>query len=256
MLDLPAAWQITRGAGVTVAIVDSGARLDHADLGRNIWTNFDETPGNGVDDDHNGYVDDVHGIDLTSKQRGQDLRDGNGHGTHVAGIVAAAANGRGVVGVAPQAKLMIVKVLDDDGGRHHRRRRRGHPLRGRQRRPRDQPVARRRRARPRLADAVEAAADANVLVVASAGNSGRDIDKQPPFRPRSPRRTSSRVAATEPSTAATSSDVLQLRPADRAGRRARRRRSSPPANDGGYELRAAPRWPPRWSPASPRWPPA
>ena len=51
---------------MTVAVVDSGTRLDHPDLAPNVWTNFAEVPGNDVDDDHNGYVDDVHGVDLTT----------------------------------------------------------------------------------------------------------------------------------------------------------------------------------------------
>src|SRR3954463_3418000 len=112
VLDLPDAWQLARGTGVTVAIVDSGAKLDHADLAPNVWTNFDEVPNNGVDDDRNGFVDDVHGVDLTTGAPTQNLVDGNGHGTHVSGIVAAAANGLGVVGVAPKARIMTVKVLD------------------------------------------------------------------------------------------------------------------------------------------------
>src|SRR4051794_38199829 len=116
IFDLPAAWQLSQGTGVTVAVVDSGMRLDHSDLAPNVWTNFKEIPGNGVDDDANGYVDDVHGVDLTSRSRGQNLSDGFGHGTHVAGTIAAAANGRGVVGVAFKAKLMVVRVLGDDGG--------------------------------------------------------------------------------------------------------------------------------------------
>ena len=78
VLDLPGAWQLASGAGVTVAIVDSGARLEHPDLAPNIWTNFDEVPGNGVDDDRNGYVDDVHGVDLSTSRPGQDLSDGTG----------------------------------------------------------------------------------------------------------------------------------------------------------------------------------
>ena len=92
-----------------------GMKLDHPDLAPNVWTNFGEVPGNGVDDDGNGYVDDVHGVDLTTAGANQDLHDGFGHGTHVAGTIAAAANGRGVVGVAFRAKLMTVKVLDDGG---------------------------------------------------------------------------------------------------------------------------------------------
>jgi hypothetical protein len=61
--------------GWAAPVVDTGARLDHADLARNIWTNFAEVPGNRVDDDHNGYTDDVHGVDLSSKQARQQLRD-------------------------------------------------------------------------------------------------------------------------------------------------------------------------------------
>ena len=115
VLNLPPAWQLSRGAGVVVAVVDSGAKLDHTDLAPNIWTNFDEMPGNRVDDDRNGYVDDVHGVDFSTSASGNDLSDGWGHGTHVAGIIAAAQNGRGVVGVAPRARLMILKVLDAKG---------------------------------------------------------------------------------------------------------------------------------------------
>src|SRR6478752_2018422 len=117
LFDLPAAWNLSQGAGVVVAVVDSGMKLDHPDLAPNAWTNFGEIPDNGIDDDGNGYVDDVHGVDLTKQgASNEDLHDGFGHGTHVAGTIAAAANGKGVVGVAFKAKLMVVKVLDDAGG--------------------------------------------------------------------------------------------------------------------------------------------
>jgi subtilisin family serine protease len=199
VLDLPGAWQLTQGQGVTVAIVDSGARLDHTDLGVNAWTIFDETPGNNVDDDNNGYVDDVHGVDLSSKQASQDVHDGNGHGTHVAGIVAAAQNNRGVVGVAPQAKLMIVKVLDDSGAGTT-----GNVAEGIR-------YAAANGARvincslggddpdPRLNEALKAAADAGALVIASAGNEGRDIDSRPSYPASIPAANLLAVASTDPS---------------------------------------------------------
>jgi subtilisin family serine protease len=198
VLDLPGAWQLTQGQGVTVAIVDSGARLEHTDLAPNIWANFDETPGNGVDDDHNGYVDDVHGVDLSSKRPGQDVHDGDGHGTHVAGIIAAAANGRGVVGVAPQAKLMIVKVLDDRGAGTT-----GGAAEGIR-------YAAANGARvincsiggdrpdPNLTAAVKAAGDAGALVVASAGNDSRDIDSRPNYPAAIAAQNLIAVAATDP----------------------------------------------------------
>ncbi|MBI5104260.1 MAG: S8 family serine peptidase, partial [Solirubrobacterales bacterium] len=81
------AWRQSSGAGVVVAVVDSGVDLDHPDLVANLWTNPGEVPGNGVDDDRDGVVDDVHGADLVDGDG--DPRDRNGHGTHVAGIVAA-----------------------------------------------------------------------------------------------------------------------------------------------------------------------
>jgi subtilisin family serine protease len=181
VMDLPGAWELSQGAGVTVAIVDTGVKLDHPDLAPNIWTNFAEVPGNGVDDDHNGYIDDVHGVDLTTKAASQDLSDGNGHGTHVAGIVAAAANNKGVVGVAPRAKIMVVKVMNAEGvgttgavaegiryAAANGARVINVSIQG------DDPDA-------RVNDAVSAAGAANALVVVSAGNSGRDIDAKPSY---------------------------------------------------------------------------
>jgi glycine betaine/choline ABC-type transport system substrate-binding protein len=68
VLNLPGVWKLSRGNGITVAVVDSGTNLDHPDLAPNIWTNFDEIPGNGIDDDHNGFVDDVHGARLPTSR--------------------------------------------------------------------------------------------------------------------------------------------------------------------------------------------
>ena len=198
MLDLPGAWQLADGAGVTVAIIDSGARLEHPDLAPNIWTNFDEVPDNDVDDDNNGYVDDVHGVDLSSSRPGQNLSDGWGHGTHVAGIVGAARNSRGVVGVAPRAKLMIVRVLDDKGAGTT-----GGVAEGIR-------YAAANGARvinlslsgperdPRLVAAVQAANAANVLLVTSAGNDGVDIDSKPAYPAALPASNLLAVASTDP----------------------------------------------------------
>jgi subtilisin family serine protease len=118
-VDGPEAWDLTVGSpAVTVAIVDSGVSLSHPDLGPNAWANPGETGGgrqsNGIDDDHNGYVDDANGWDWVDSDA--DPADANGHGTHVAGTVAARGdNGTGVSGVAWHAGLMALRALDAAG---------------------------------------------------------------------------------------------------------------------------------------------
>ena len=198
VLDMPPAWELSQGAGVVVAVVDSGTRLDHPDLAPNVWTNFREVPRNGRDDDDNGYVDDVHGVDLTSRRTAQDLNDGHGHGTHVAGIIAAAANRRGVVGVAFRAKIMTVRVLDAQG-----RGTTGGVAEGIR-------YAAANGARivnvslggpnedPRLTSAIEEAGAAGVLVVCSAGNESRNVDRQPSYPVSTPADNLIGVAATSP----------------------------------------------------------
>ncbi|HYQ17061.1 MAG TPA: S8 family serine peptidase, partial [Polyangiaceae bacterium] len=104
------AWDSTRGAGVVVAVVDTGVDINHPDLAGNVWTNPGEIPDNGVDDDGNGFVDDVHGWSVLGSSNQVD--DFVGHGTHVAGTIAAQDNnGLGVVGIAPDAKIMPVQVF-------------------------------------------------------------------------------------------------------------------------------------------------
>ncbi|RME66654.1 MAG: hypothetical protein D6781_14765 [Verrucomicrobia bacterium] len=109
------AWDVTTGSSdVVVAVIDSGIRYTHRDLAGNMWVNPGEIPGNGLDDDGNGYVDDVHGIDAI-EDTGNPM-DTDGHGTHVAGIIGAQADGGGpAVGVAWDVRLMALKFLDDTG---------------------------------------------------------------------------------------------------------------------------------------------
>ncbi len=109
------AWDVTRGAGQVIAVVDTGIDLTHDDLAANLWTNADELGGNvGVDDDGNGRIDDVRGYDFVDDDGVPD--DFEFHGTHVAGTAAGRANNaRGVAGVAPEAQVMAVRVLDSEG---------------------------------------------------------------------------------------------------------------------------------------------
>lgn len=111
------AWDINQGDGITVAVVDTGLDYNHPDIAANVWTNTDEIPGNGLDDDSNGFIDDVRGWDFVAPGIGDnDPMDDNGHGTHVSGTIAAVAdNGLGIVGVAPEAQIMPIKALSAAG---------------------------------------------------------------------------------------------------------------------------------------------
>ena len=113
-VNAPEAWAAGfSGEGITVAVVDTGIDLDHPDLVSNLYVNAGEIAGNGIDDDGNGFVDDVHGYDFASGDA--DPNDVGGHGTHVAGTIAAGLNGFGATGVAPDATILPVRVLGDNG---------------------------------------------------------------------------------------------------------------------------------------------
>ncbi|NMH64029.1 S8 family serine peptidase [Shewanella salipaludis] len=115
-LDAPEAWQISRGArSIAVAVIDTGVDYTHPDLAANMWTNPNEIPGDGMDNDNNGYIDDIHGINAVTNSG--DPMDDHSHGTHVAGTIGASANnGIGVVGVNQQASIIGCKFLRASGG--------------------------------------------------------------------------------------------------------------------------------------------
>lgn len=114
LVNAPTAWQNGHtGKGVIVAVLDTGVDYNHEDLKNNIWTNSKEIAGNGIDDDGNGYVDDVLGWNFNSNNN--NVLDNNGHGTHVSGTIAAENNGIGVTGIAYNSQIMAVKVLDENG---------------------------------------------------------------------------------------------------------------------------------------------
>ena len=175
-LRAPLAWQQSKGNGVLVAVLDTGAQLNRRELRGHIWTNPGEIPHNGVDDDHDGIVDDVHGADFVNGD-GRPADD-NGHGTHIAGIIAG--HGR-VHGLAPGATVLPVKVLDADkaGNAHLLAQGIGYA------------VARGARvlnvsvngdgASAELEAAILRAQEAGAVIVASAGNDARDLSVLPSY---------------------------------------------------------------------------
>jgi subtilisin family serine protease len=108
------------GQGVTVAVIDSGVDITHPDLQSNVWINTDEIAGDGIDNDANGYIDDMSGWNFGIGQNNNNVMPGTSdpgqtHGTHVAGTIAARNDGLGMTGVAPDAKIMALRLGDVSG---------------------------------------------------------------------------------------------------------------------------------------------
>ena len=193
LIRAPEAWAQTRGAGVRIGLLDTGLDLDHPDFAGRLWQNPGEIPGNGLDDDGNGYADDVVGYDFVDRPDAVDPGDyrdrdadpsedgwGNeAHGTLVAGVLASGLNGTGVAGVAPEAEIVVLRAFGRDGVAQ------------------DDDVAAalvyaaengvgvvnasfgRRRSAPLIQEAIAYAHALGTVVVASAGNAGGDAPHYP-----------------------------------------------------------------------------
>ncbi|KAK3236856.1 hypothetical protein CYMTET_53029 [Cymbomonas tetramitiformis] len=171
------AWRATLGSeDIVVAVIDTGIDYSHPDLAPNLWINAGEIHGDGIDNDNNGYIDDIHGYDFVNQD--SDPFDDNHHGTQCAGIIGAVGNNSlGVVGVSPRVRLMALKSLSGSGVGYVSdiirameyaltmgARITSHSWGGLSARS------------PALSAAVDAAAAANQLLVASAGNANHDLD--------------------------------------------------------------------------------
>ena len=191
------AWTQSRGDGALVAVLDSGVQISHPDLASKLWRNKDEVPGNGVDDDRNGYVDDVHGANMIANNG--NIEDDEGHGTHVAGIVAAqAANGTGGMGIAPGATIMAVKVLDANRAGNSTWLARGIVYAVDAGAKILNVSVNGDGTSSDLEDALRYAGERGATVVASAGNNSRNLDLTPSYPASSSASSVLSVTATEP----------------------------------------------------------
>ena len=183
-INAPSAWDLSTGSSnLVVAVIDTGVDYNHSDLKDNMWVNAGEIAGNGIDDDNNGYIDDVHGINaLGSGAAAGNPLDDNGHGSHCAGTIGGRGNnGIGVAGVAWRIKIMALKFLSASGSGS---------LSGAIETINYMVMMKNRGVNVRIANnswggggfsqslltAIEAANDAGIIFVAAAGNSANNND--------------------------------------------------------------------------------
>lgn len=193
-IDAPEAWGsgFTDSSSTLVVVIDTGVDYTHPDLAASMWTNLGETAGDGIDNDENGYVDDVYGVNALTGSG--DPMDDYGHGTHCAGIIGAQGNNKkGVSGVAWNARIMALKFLDSSGSGSEAdaiecidyaltmKEKYNYPRMvmsnswGSYMKPEDSqpPIF--------LREVILLAQDLGVIFVAAAGNNGVDVDRDPVY---------------------------------------------------------------------------
>ena len=186
-IDAPEAWQVSTGSrDIIVGVVDTGIDYSHPDLAANMWVNPGEIAGNGIDDDGNGFVDDVHGYDFANDDG--DPFDDEGHGTHVAGTIGGVGNnGLGVAGVSWEVSLMGLKFLDANGSGSTSDAVQAINYATMMRNQYAQNVRITNNSwggggsSNAMRQAIEAGAEADILFVAAAGNDGLNNDSNPQF---------------------------------------------------------------------------
>jgi subtilisin family serine protease len=196
------AWNTTTGSrGVVVAVIDTGVDYSHPDLAANIWTNPREIAGDGIDNDRNGFVDDVRGYDFANGDN--DPMDDNGHGTHVAGTIGAVGNnGIGVTGVNWQVSIMPLKFLSGSGSGSTSNALAAINYATLMRRDFGVNIVATNNSwgggsfSTLLRDAIDAGAQAGILFIAAAGNSATNIDVSPQYPAAYPGASVISVAAT------------------------------------------------------------